>query len=75
MRISMNENSPHFTSDARFYDVFCDGVKVKYCFEACEESGRAWVLRPGGPNEESGGTGIQLTVLKGKIEIVKQETS
>jgi hypothetical protein len=74
MRISLNENSPHYTPDAYLYQVFCDGEKVQYCFEACEETGRAWVLMPGGPNGEEGGTGIQLKIVKGKITLVKLDT-
>jgi hypothetical protein len=73
MRISMNEGSPHFVPDAYLYEVFCDGVKVMHCFEACEETGRAWILKPGGVNEEGGGMGIQLTMLRGKITLVKPE--
>lgn len=69
----MNEASPHYSTDAHLYQVFCDGVKVLHCFEACEETGRAWVLKPGGANED-GGTGIQLTVLRGIITLVKLDT-
>lgn len=67
MRISLNESSPHFVPDASLYEVFVDGQKIMQCFEACEETGRAWVLKAG-----DGGLGLQLTVMKGIVKLIKK---
>lgn len=63
MRISMNENSPHYKKDHYLYEVFLDGVKVEYGIEACEETGRIWILNPS----------LSFVVRHGIVTIVKRE--
>lgn len=62
----MNENSPHFVPDHVLYEVFVDGVKAEGCFEACEETGRAWVMN-------KNDLGIAFSVLKGVVKLVKRK--
>jgi hypothetical protein len=66
MRISMNEASPHYITRPHLYEVFVDGLKITHCIEACEETGRAWIMK-------KNDAGIALTVLKGVVKIVKIE--
>src|SRR5687768_13767714 len=55
------------------YTVFLDGKEVKYCFEACEESGRVWVEKTDSEGKLVRDHNDQLIeeVLRGKVEIRK----